>query len=123
MPRRDSAAAQISRAQVAKPSPPMICLRWSPHRRVSPGSTLRGFMDLATPSGLVFRQLSVCRSDGRSWVVFPSRLKLNGDNEPLGIGDQVQWERLVEFRNDKARTRFNLEAIAALRRDFPQADV
>lgn len=101
----------------------MTCLRWAPYRRPNPHSTLRGFMDLATPSGLVFRRISVCASDGRAWLVFPARLKLDGDNVPLGVGDQAQWERLIEFRDDKARSRFILEALAALRRDYPDAGV
>jgi hypothetical protein len=78
-------------------------------------------MDVQLASGLIVRDLSVCGRDGRQWVVPPSRLKVDDNNVPTGIGDGAVWEPLLEFRDQKTRDRFIHTVLAALRRDHPNA--
>jgi hypothetical protein len=101
--------------------PPAIVLRWRPVRRANPRSTLVGYCDVQLPSGMILRGLSVCASDGTQWIVPPSRLRVDINNVPLGIGDDARWDSVIEFRDRRTRDRFCQTVLNALRTDYPDA--
>jgi hypothetical protein len=97
-----------------------ICLDWRPVHRANPRSTLRGYLDVLLPSGLILRQLSVCASDGSWWIVCPSRLRVNSDNVRVGVGEHARWDPVIELKDRHTRLRFINAVLAALRADYPE---
>jgi DNA-binding cell septation regulator SpoVG len=83
----------------------MIVSEWKAHER----NTLRGFVSLTLPSGLIIRNVSVHERDGRRWVSMPARpfKRASGSDG---------WQPLVEFADADARGRFQLAALDAIDR-------
>jgi hypothetical protein len=75
-------------------------------------NTLRGFASFALPSGLLIHECPVHCKNGRWWIAFPAR--------PYEGKDGAQhWQQLIEFGDSSSKTRFQEQAIAALRERYP----
>lgn len=78
-------------------------IKWRAHTK----NTLRGFISLKLPSGLVIHDMTLHEKEGRRWVGLPSRSYQDNDGE-------TQWIPVVECPDRSDRDRFNELALAAL---------
>src|SRR5580658_8777818 len=66
--------------------------------------SLRGFLTLTLPSGLVIHNCQLLEAGGRQWVGLPSRRFLMADGK-------VHYEPIIEFATRKARRNFERTAL------------
>jgi hypothetical protein len=75
---------------------------WKPFEK----KTLRGFLDLLLPSGLMLRGCTYHVKDGARWIGLPARQYRNSDGADT-------WTPVVEILNKAARQRFQAAACEA----------
>ena len=88
----------------------------------NPAGTTLGYFDIETPSGM---QLFGCKlmtgPKGKRWVAPPSIMRHDKDGHPvLNERGKPAWDPIVDFRDRKARDRFNAMVLAALRAERPE---
>ncbi len=71
--------------------------------------SLRGFLTLTLPSGIVIHNCQLIETGGRRWVGLPSRRFLIADGK-------VHFEPIIEFATRKARRNFERTALDAVER-------
>jgi DNA-binding cell septation regulator SpoVG len=71
--------------------------------------SLRGFLTLTLPSGLVIHNCQLIEAGGRRWVGLPSRRFLQADGK-------VHYEPIIEFTTRKAHRNFERTALEAVER-------
>jgi hypothetical protein len=76
---------------------------WKPFEK----NTLRGFLDLLLPSGLMLRGCTYHIKDGARWIGLPARQYRNSDGADT-------WTPVVEILDKTARTRFQAAALESL---------
>jgi len=76
-----------------------------------PKNTLRGFLSLTLPSGLVIHNCCLHEKGGARWIGLPSQRY----NKPDG---SVAYTPVVEFASMDARQRFQRAALEAADRHF-----
>jgi hypothetical protein len=70
-------------------------------------NTLRGFLSITTPSGLVINGVSLHEKGGKRWLSMPAK--------PWKKADGVTtWTPVVEFSTRSAHDRFQSEALRAV---------
>ena len=80
-----------------------VC-NWKP---LNNGS-LRGFLTLTLPSGVVIHNCQLIETGGRRWVGLPSRRFLTA-------GGKAHYEPIIEFATRKARRNFERTALEAVK--------
>jgi hypothetical protein len=78
---------------------------WKPFQR----NTLLGFLNLTTPSGLIFRGCSIHEKEGSRWISMPAQKLAKDDGT-------TTYKPMVEFVSKEARDRFNEVALRAVDR-------
>jgi hypothetical protein len=82
------------------------------YRDMRKGDSLRGFVSLRLPSGIVIHDLTYHeRSDGARWVGMPARKY----EKPDGT---TAWARIIEFASKEAQAKFQRLAKDAVDRYF-----
>ena len=72
------------------------------------GESLKGFVTLQLPSGLVLHDCTYHeRSDGARWVGMPARCYTNKDGA-------TSWQRLMDFASKPSHKRFQRETLKAI---------
>jgi hypothetical protein len=85
---------------------------WKPLKNGS----LRGFLTLTLPSGLIIHNCQLLESGGQRWIGLPAR-QFQTANGP------VRYEPIVEFASKKALSNFRRQAICALEAHLAQIPV
>jgi hypothetical protein len=80
----------------------IVMIDWKPQEK----NTLRGFLSLQTPDGLIIREVCLHEKNGKRWVSMPARSYKRED----GV---IGWQPMVEFANDASRARFQTAALSA----------
>lgn len=86
---------------------------WKPLEK----NTLRGFVVLRLePSGLVLRDCTLHRKEGREWIGLPGRPQTDRDGQPRRDPNsgKVLYSPIVEIPDRGARERFQQAALAAV---------
>ncbi len=73
---------------------------WKPQEHGS----LRGFLTLTLPSGLIIRNCQLLEAGGKRWVGLPSRRYLMADG-------RVHYEPIIEFATRNAHRNFERAAL------------
>jgi DNA-binding cell septation regulator SpoVG len=96
-------------------------VRWQSF--VNPAGTLRGFLSVAMPSGLVIHGVKLMISSGGTpWLAMPSVKRLDRAGNPvLDERGKAIWDLIIEFADSAARHRFQEAVLDALRRSHPEA--
>jgi DNA-binding cell septation regulator SpoVG len=76
--------------------------------------TLRSFLTLSLPSGLVIHNCMLHEKDGKQWIALPSRQYKKADGSPT-------YTPLIEFATKDARQRFQTAALRAVERFLERA--
>ena len=79
----------------------LIVSEWKPFEK----NTLRGFLSLILPSGLVIHDITLHEKNGRRWFNMAARPYKDGKDG---------WQPLVEFSSRDVRDRFQAMALAAI---------
>jgi hypothetical protein len=82
---------------------------------VPSSSSLRGFVDLHLPSGLVIHVCSVHERDGSRWLGMPTKPQIGQHRKDAETG-KLTYSRVVEIVNKALRVRFHAAALAAVER-------
>jgi hypothetical protein len=84
------------------------------YRDMRKGDSLRGFVSLRTPSGMVIHDLTYHeRTDGARWIGMPARQYTTTDGT-------TAWARIIDFSSKEAQARFQKLARAAVDRYFAE---
>jgi hypothetical protein len=70
-------------------------------------NTLIGFCSLETPSGVIYRQVSVHQQNDSRWIGMPARPWQKSDGS-------TAYVQIIEFRDKAAKDRFQSLALAAI---------
>lgn len=85
------------------------------------GSTLRGFIEAAFPSGLVISDISIGRKGDRVWASPPSKPMVGADGtvrrDDTG---KIKYVPIISFSDDKTRWRWSDSVVAAVREQHPE---
>jgi hypothetical protein len=95
----------------------VIIAEFRPFKR----NTLVGFVNFEMPSGVIYRDWTVNRSEGSAWVAPPSKSLVAKDGTPLlGKNNKQIWRRLVDFKDKETERLFSRAVIAALKSAHPE---
>jgi hypothetical protein len=85
-------------------------------------NTLRGFVRVRMPSGMIISDVAVHLRDARAWASPPSKPMLNRDGQQMKdqAGKQL-WVQLISFASREQRDRWSDAVIAAVRSAYPRA--
>ena len=83
---------------------------WRPFER----NTLRGFLSLELPSGMIIRDCTVHGKNNSRWVGMPAR--------PYEKDGAKTWSPLIEFASKEARDKFQACALAAFDKHLAEAE-
>ena len=91
---------------------------WKPMTR----GTLRGFVTISIPSGMIVHEICVFATNGKFWASPPSRPMVGRDGKVL-VGDdgKTKYSPLIEFVSKSVRDRWSEAVIAALLAAHPEA--
>ena len=76
---------------------------WKPFEK----NTLRGFLSLELPSGMIIHGCTVHEKNGARWIGLPARQFQKPDGEK-------SWSPLIEFVSKDSREKFQAAALAAV---------
>jgi hypothetical protein len=85
----------------------MLVSDWKAHEK----NTLRGFLSLTLPSGLVIHNCTFHRKNGARWIGLPARQYAKDDGT-------AGWQPIVGFLDEIVRAQFQADGLAALDRYF-----
>jgi hypothetical protein len=87
-------------------------------------NTLKGFLDLELPSGLVLRECSLHERDGKKWIGLPGKPQIDRDGKVRkdASGGKALYVNVVGFATKEARERFRAAAIVAARKLLGQEE-
>ena len=83
----------------------LLVSNWKPYEK----NTLRGFMTLTLPSGLVIHNCALHQKDNSRWIGLPAR-------QYTATNGTVSWSPMVEFASKEARYAFQDAALEAIDR-------
>ena len=75
---------------------------WKPLEKGS----LRGFLTITLPSGLVLNNCQILETNGQRWIGLPSQRFRTADGS-------IRYVPIVEFTTKRARHQFEMEALRA----------
>jgi len=80
-------------------------------------NTLRGFLTLELPSGLILRECTYHRAaTGAEWIGLPGKPQLDRDGrQRKDATGKALYTSIVEFKGKEPRERFQAAALAAVR--------
>lgn len=78
-------------------------------------NTLKGYVSIETPSGLIVREITLHEKEGSRWLGMPSRAYTKAD------GSQGYMPQ-VDFKDSQARSRFTREALKAIDKLLEEQD-
>ena len=91
---------------------------WKP---LTSGS-LRGFVTISMPSGMIVREVAVYVTNGKAWAKPPSKPMIDRNGcVMLDAGGKRRYSPLFEFASTEIRTRWSSAVIAALLAAHPEA--
>jgi hypothetical protein len=86
-------------------NPELLVTNWKAYEK----NTLRAFLSLTLPSGIVIHNCALHEKDGARWIGLPSRQYSKPDGS-------IGYSLVVEFTDDDTRRRFQAAALAAVDR-------
>jgi hypothetical protein len=88
-------------------------------------NTLRGFITLTLPSGMVIKECTVHHKDGREWIGLPGRPQLDRDGTPRKDPNtgKLLYSNVIEIPDREARERFQAAALAAVHELLGEASI
>lgn len=91
---------------------PLRLLKWAP--RVNDARTMRGFLSVQMPSGLIVRDLRLMvGANGQHFLAMPAvKIVRNG---------QTSWSDILDFADRTTRDKFQGPILDALRQQHPEA--
>ncbi|WP_114910734.1 hypothetical protein [Acidibrevibacterium fodinaquatile] len=91
---------------------------WKPLRR----GTLRGFVTVSMPSGMIVREVSIGQSHGRAWAMPPSKPMIDRNGcVMLDDAGRRRYSPVIEFISKSVRDRWSSSVVDALREAHPEA--
>jgi hypothetical protein len=97
--------------------PRMRLLGWKPHIK----STLRGFADIETASGLQIAGIGLHQNGPNRWIGMPGKPVLENDQHVAGPNDKKPWAKVISFRGGKVANAFRDQVIALVLAQHPDA--
>jgi len=96
---------------LAKPT--MSVVNWRP---VAKGPSLKGFVTICTPSGMIVYGISIHeKADGSRFIGLPSKPSLDRDKrQRVDAAGKPIWDQIVTFTSPEAGQRFRDRVLAAL---------
>lgn len=105
---RPSAAVRSAGEAVGFGARPVRLTKWQPY--VNESGSMRGFLDVELPSGLIVRGLRLMVSaKGNRFIAMPAIKTSDGG-----------WSDIVDFRDRATRDKFAEPILALLRREHPE---
>ena len=87
-----------------------------------PRNTLRGFVTVRTPSGLVFHDVAIHHKNESFWASPAGKPMIGREGTQLkDANGKPRWTPVVSFATKEARDRFSTGVIDALRASHPDA--
>jgi hypothetical protein len=79
-------------------------------------NTLRGFVRVRFPSGMIIDEIEVHVLDGHAWAAPPSRVVVDATSGTalLDADGELCWQPLIRFANENVRDSWSAQIIAAL---------
>ena len=90
---------------------------WKPLRKGS----LRGFVTISMPSGMIVHEVSIMQSNGRAWASPPSKPMIKDGKTLVDDNGKTKYVPLIEFISKSVRDRWSSAVIAALLAKHPEA--
>jgi hypothetical protein len=85
-------------------------------------TTLRGFVTIQFPSGMVIAEISVHVANGRAWASPSGRHMVDGDGVVMRDGaGKTRWQPLITFETKERRELWSAAVVQAVRAAFPEA--
>ena len=81
----------------------LLVTNWKPYEK----NTLRGFLSLTLPSGLVIHNCALHQKDGARWIGLPSRQYTKDDGS-------TSYSPVIDFTSPDKRRNFQAAALAAV---------
>jgi hypothetical protein len=86
-----------------------------------PRNTLVGFVEVQTPSGVVYHDVSVHRKEGSIWASPASKPRLGRDGTQMkDAAGKGLWTPVVSFASKEVREKWSRAVIDALRVSNPE---
>ena len=99
-------------------TPTVSVSNWKPLSR----NTMRGFVTVSHPSGLVIHEVIVHTNNGTSLASPPARPMIGNDGTPLREPNgKLRYQRIVSFVGKPVGHQWSDAVIAALRLAYPEA--
>jgi DNA-binding cell septation regulator SpoVG len=90
--------------------------------RALPKNSLRGFVKIEMPSGMILSDVAVMVGERGSWASPPAKPMIGRDGAPLkDSAGKARYSPIVEFVSKDVRDRFSAAVIEALRAAHPDA--
>jgi hypothetical protein len=97
--------------------PTMRLLNWKPLVR----NSLRGFVDIELPIGLVIYEIPVLTSHGKRWASLPSKPVLDRDGKHVETNGKKQYVPILEWRSRELSDAFSTRIVELVRATHPDA--
>jgi hypothetical protein len=94
--------------------------RRTEYRRLVRGS-LRGFVTVEMPSGVIYHSVGLMQSHSIAWATPPSKPAIARDGSPIMKGGKALYSPIVSFNSKELRDRFSTAIVAAVLEQFPNA--
>jgi hypothetical protein len=95
----------------------MRLLRWKPLVK----NSLRGFVDIELPIGLVIHEIPILASHGRCWASLPAKPVLDLDGKHVATNGKKQYAAILEWKSRDLGNRFSEKLIDLVRAEYPDA--
>jgi hypothetical protein len=92
---------------------------WTPV--VPPRNTLKGFVTVAFPSGMLLHEIPIHVAGSRQWASPPHRPWIKGNALMLDNEGRVKWTPIITFHSRLARLAWSQTILTALAREYPEA--
>ena len=96
---------------------PTIVEDWKPRQQ----NTLRGFVRVRLPSGMVLHDVAVHEKNGKYWASPAGKPQLDRNDTAIRENGKIKYAAIVSFETKAVGDRFSQQVVEALRRGFPEA--
>jgi hypothetical protein len=96
----------------------MRLIEWRPLVKGS----LRGFVTVELPNGLVIRDISVLSGANGSWANLPAKPQVDRDGHPrISANGRPLYVKIIEWRDRQLNDRFSTALIGLIKAEYPDA--
>lgn len=94
----------------------MKILSWRPVVK----NTLRGFVTIELPIGLIIEDITAHERNGSAWVSLPAKAQFDQGGVPRLVDGKMQYIAVVKWRDRDLTDRFSDALIARLDAEYPE---